>query len=148
LFATLCLPYTTTDIPFLRAGFLHGIYEEHLEQTEKDFIPASKTFSTFLFLVVFFLEMINVTHIGGFKQAYEIQFLVEDGKRKPHWPVILVTLIKVGVFLFSATLSQWNHEPDALAGCGCAAIFALFITRLLNKYFIDQKQEVAGTGDN
>ena len=93
--------------------------------------------------------MINVTHIGGFKEAYERQFLVEDGKRKPHWPVILVTLIKVGVFLFCATLSQWTHEPDALAGCGCAAIFALLITRHLNKYVMDQAQVEAGNaGDN
>ena len=94
-----------------------------------DFTTASKTFSAFLFLVVFFLEMINVTHIGGFKEAYERRFVVKEGERKPHWPVILVTLIKVGVLLFSATLSQWNHEPGALARCGCAAIFVVAITR-------------------
>jgi hypothetical protein len=128
---------------------LHGIYEEHLEQTEKDFTPASKTFSAFLFLVVFFLEMINVTHIGGFKEAYERRFVVKDGERKPHWPVILVTLLKVGILLFSATLSQWNHEPGALTGCGCAAIFALLIIRHLNKYVMDQKQQGnAGDSDN
>jgi len=93
--------------------------------------------------------MINVTHIGGFKEAYERRFVVKDGERKPHWPVILVTLLKVGILLFSATLSQWNHEPDALAGCGCAAIFALLIARHLNKYVMDQKQQgVAGDSDN
>ena len=96
--------------------------------------------------------MINVTHIGGFKKAYERQFLkTEGGERKPHWPVILVTLLKVGILLFSATLSQWTHEPDALAGCGCAAIFAMFITRLLIKHFMDQAQVEAGNanaGDN
>jgi len=130
LFATLCLPHTRLIFNLsLAAGFLHGIYEEHLEQTEKDFTPASKTFSPFLFLVVFFLEMINVTHIGGFKEAYERRFVVKEGERKPHWPVILVTLIKVGVLLFSATLSQWNHEPGTLAGCGCAAISVVAITR-------------------
>ena len=93
--------------------------------------------------------MINVTHIGGFKKAYERQFVVKDGERKPHWPVILVTLLKVGILLFSATLSQWTHEPAALAGCGCAAIFAVFITRLLINHFMDQAQVEAGNaGDN
>ena len=137
-----------TDIPFLAAGFLHGIHQEFEDQNEMDFTTASHTFSVFLFLVVFFLEMINVTHIGGFKEAYERRFVVKDGERKPHWPVILVTLIKAGVLLFSATLSQWTHEPDALAGCGCAAIFVVFITRQLNKYFIDQTQEEGNAGDN
>lgn len=144
-----CLTMSLIGFGVTYKGFLHGIYEEHLEQTEKDFTPASKTYSTFLFLVVFFLEMINVTHIGGFKKAYERQFVVKDGERKPHWPVILITLLKVGILLFSATLSQWTHEPDALAGCGCAAIFAVFITRLLIKHFMDQAQVEAGNaGDN
>ena len=132
-------------------GFLEGIYEEDIanEVNEIEFEHASKTFSASFFLVVSFLELINVTHSGGSKEVFGYHFVINnEGRRKPNWPIMLLSLLKVGVLLFCATLFKWSTDPHLLSGVGCAAVFILSVTRELSKYFINRMEGVNTSDDS
>ncbi|KAL7455518.1 hypothetical protein ACHAWC_007058 [Mediolabrus comicus] len=105
-------------------------------------LAIAKAFSGFLFLVVVSLELLNATH-RDMKTAIGFLFQSkEEGKNRLNWPVVIVTLLKVGIILFCVTLFVWLTNPDDLAIAGLCVVFALSVTRLLNHIFIDEKEMV------
>ena len=117
---------------------MHEIYEEVVEDKEVEYVKSSKCFSGFLTFVILSLELINLSH-GGFKNAFENLFQADNGsKRKLNWPVIIVSLLKVGIILFGATAFTWTNHPDHLAIAGFLVIIALSATRVLNHLFIHE----------
>ena len=122
-------------------GCLRIVQDESDESSTNDII-AGKMFSSSLALVIIFLELIYVVHAGGFKRTLDHHFVMDnEGRRKPNWLIIILSLFKVSIIVFCATLSQWSSEPDVITGAGCAAVFALSVTRVLDKHYIIYEEE-------
>ena len=93
-------------------------------------------FSGGLSIVLISLEIMCLTH-SGIKRALE--HLVHRSNREehgntvmPHWPAVTIALFKVGIFLFTMTLSRWTNDPAVLAFCGFCVVVLLSICRILN----------------
>ena len=113
---------------------MYGIFDEAIQQTEFSHEVPATFFSVCLFLIFICLELMNVNNAGGFKKAVDRHFFMNEGERKVKWPIVLVSLLKVGIFLFSVTLSRWTNEPFVLAVVGCAAVIATSVLRMLSSY--------------
>ena len=83
----------------------------------------------------------NATH-RDMKTSIGLLFQSKEGKKSLNWPVVIVTLLKVGVILFCVTLFVWLSLPDDLAIAGLCVVIALSVTRVLNHIFIDEKEMV------
>ena len=131
-------------------AFLHDIFD-HAIQTghdwEKDetipdyYFAVAKKFSAFLSIVVLSLELMNATH-RDMKESIGLLFQSKEGKKSLNWPVVIVTLLKVGIVLFCVTLFVWLTLPDDLAIAGLCVVIALSVTRVLNHIFIHEKEMV------
>jgi len=85
------------------------------------------------------LELLNLCHIGIKRAVGHLFQTTEGGKRKLYWPVFVVALIKVGIFLFCFTLNQWIHEAEYIVPAGCAVVVALSITRVVVYFSLHQQ---------
>ena len=85
------------------------------------------------------LELLNLCHIGIKRAVGHLFQTTEEGKRKLYWPVFVVSLIKVGIFLFCFTLNQWIHEAENIVPAGCAVVVALSITRVVVYFSLHQQ---------
>ena len=104
-------------------------------------LAIAKAFSGSLFLVVVSLELMNATH-RGIKESIGLFFQSKEGKKSLNWPVVIVTLLKVGIILFCVTLFVWLSLPDDLAIAGLFVVVALSVTRVLNHIFVKEKEMV------
>ena len=143
---TSILHYLYYTIAFLHDIFDHAILTGHdweADETIPDYYFAvAKKFSAFLTIVVLSLELMNATH-RDMKTAIGLFFQSSDeGSRRLNWPVVIVTLLKVGIILFCVTLFVWLSLPDDLAIAGLCVVIALSVTRVLNHIFIDEKEMV------
>lgn len=104
---------------------------------------SAAVFSAALTVVLLSLELMCLTH-SGIKQSLEHLFhRSKDGKASaPHWPIVIISLFKVAIFLFAITLNQWTVDPATLTICGFGIVFALAVSRILNYMFIYQKQAI------
>ena len=68
--------------------------------------PLPNFFSGFLFLVVVSLELTNATSHRDMKDSdWPLIFqAVRKARKRLNWPVVIVTLLKVGIILFCVTL--------------------------------------------
>jgi len=132
---------------FTCTAFLHEIYEEAEERHEEHFPVIAKVFSAFLTIVILSLELMNGTHCG-IKQAIGHLLHSSNSRKRLYWPVVIVSLLKVGVILFCATLFVWTIEPPGLAIAGLCVVFALSVTRVLNHIFINKKEMVDTMSEN
>ena len=117
--------------------------EDHAEH----FPVIAKAFSAFLTIVILSLELMNGTHCG-IKEAVGHLLHSSNSRKSLHWPVVIISFLKVGVILFCATLFVWLQEPDGLAIAGLCVVFALSVTRVLNHIFINKKEMVEKVSDN
>jgi len=85
------------------------------------------------------LELLNLCHVGIKRAVGHLFQTTEGGKRKLYWPVFVVALIKVGIFLFCFTLNQWIHEAEHIVPAGCAVVVALSITRVVVYFSLHQQ---------
>ena len=141
----ICSPSVSTYIEHI--AFLHEIFEEVEERHAEHFPIIAKGFSAFLTAVILSLELMNGTHCG-IKQAIGHLLHSSNSRKSLHWPVVIVSLLKVGVILFCATLFIWLQEPDGLAIAGFCVVFALSVTRVLNHIFINKKEMIKEVSDN
>lgn len=104
---------------------------------------SSAVFSSALGVVLIVLEVMRWTH-GGIKESFEY-LVMRDNKgkiSKPHWPIVIISSFKMGILLFTFTLSQWTIEPEVLTFCGCGIVIAMAITRVLSFGFIHKKERI------
>ena len=104
---------------------------------------SSAVFSSALGVVLIALEVMRWTH-GGIKESFEY-LVMRDNKgkiSKPHWPIVIISVFKIGILLFTFTLSQWTIEPEVLTLCGCGIVIAMAITRVLSFGFIHKKERI------
>ena len=141
----ICSPSVSNYIEHI--AFLHEIYEEVEERHAEHFPVIAKGFSAGLTIVILSLELMNGTHCGITETIGHL--LHSNNSRKSlHWPVVIVSFLKVGVILFCATLFIWLQEPDGLAIAGLLVVFALSVTRVLNHIFINKKEMFKKVSDN
>ena len=139
----ICSPSVSNYIEHI--AFLHEIYEEVEERHAEHFPVIAKAFSTFLTIVILSLELMNGTHCG-IKQAINHLHHSGNSRNRLYWPVVIVFLLKVGVILFCVTLFVWLSLPDDLAIAGLCVVFALSVTRVLNRFFISKNESVERIG--
>lgn len=121
-----------------------------MEKRQAEYFPViAKAFSAFLTIVILSLELMNGTHCGIRETIGHLHLSRGGNSRKRlHWPVVIVFLLKVGVILFCATLFIWLQEPDGIAIAGFCVVFALSVTRVLNHIFINKKEMIEEVSDN
>ena len=98
---------------------------------------SSSFYAVSLFVVILSLQFIPLTH-SGMKEAAR-KLLRGDGSNKLYWPVVTTTLLNLGLSLFAVTLMVWTEEPDVLTLCGFGVVLSLTVTRVLDFFFIYQK---------
>jgi hypothetical protein len=121
---------------------LHEIYDAATTPEQKIEFEGFTAYATFPFLsaIIISLELINWTNCG-FKVAFDSLFRTKDGKRKTHWPVVIVASLKLCIIILCMTLSskisnEKLDEPELKAMVGLAIVFALLVTRVLGRFFI------------
>mmetsp|Transcript_34344 Transcript_34344/g.70306 ORF Transcript_34344/g.70306 Transcript_34344/m.70306 type:complete len:472 (-) Transcript_34344:226-1641(-) len=110
-------------------------FDEIFQPANTDYLDFARF--PFLTVTIISLEFMRVTHCG-LKEAFDRLFQTSAGKRKLNWPVVIGTLLRVGIILFCLTLYTWTNDPETLAACGFAAVFSVFLTHLLNTAFIEK----------
>mmetsp|Transcript_21856 Transcript_21856/g.33808 ORF Transcript_21856/g.33808 Transcript_21856/m.33808 type:complete len:434 (-) Transcript_21856:1078-2379(-) len=119
--------------------FLHTVIDENTLPYDDGRDIGIKFFVVVLSLVVVSLELLNLCHVGIKRAVGHLFQTTEGGKRKLYWPVFVVALIKVGIFLFCFTLNQWIHEAEHIVPAGCAVVVALSITRVVVYFSLHQQ---------
>ena len=105
-------------------------------------------FSASLTIIVLSLELINLSHCG-LKGATDHLFRSNNSGRKTlYWPVVIISLLKVGIILFCLTSFVWIANPKELSISGFGVVLALSITRVLNHIFINKKEMVEKTTEH
>ena len=102
---------------------------------------SSAVFSISLAIVLLSLECTNLTHCG-IKAALG-KLNIGEKAHGVHWPVLVLSILKIALVLFALTLYVWTVEPHVLTICGCALVFTMTCTRVLNFFFIHQKAMTA-----
>ena len=110
-------------------------FDEIFQPANTDYLDFARF--PFLTVTIVSLEFMRATHCG-LKEAFDRLFRTSEGKRKLNWPVVIGTLLRVGIILFCLTLYTWTNDPETLAACGFAAVFSVFLTHLLNTAFIEK----------
>jgi len=102
---------------------------------------SAAVFSGALGVVILTLEAMMWTHAGIKKSFENLMHHTSNGKKKPRYAVICIQLLKVGIILFTVTLSRWTVEPETLTICGCGAVLGVALVRILT-YFLVHRSEV------
>ncbi len=130
--------------------FLHEVIDENTHESTHESANESKTqpthekngtifFVIVLSLVVVSLELLNLCHTGIKRAVGHLFQTIEGGKRKLYWPIVIISLIKVAIFLFCMTLHKWLDEPEYIVPAGCAVVIALSITRVVVHFLLHEK---------
>ncbi|EJK62677.1 hypothetical protein THAOC_16701, partial [Thalassiosira oceanica] len=90
---------------------------------------AATLFSGGLTAVLVALEILTLTH-GGFGKAWGNVYKSSGNGSAYNWPVILMTVFKIGLFGFTATLGLWTSEPSMLTFCGCGVVMLVAFSRV------------------
>ncbi|EJK49236.1 hypothetical protein THAOC_31910 [Thalassiosira oceanica] len=98
---------------------------------------AATLFTGGLTAVLVALELLTLTH-GGFEKAWGNLYKSSGNGSAYNWPVILMTVFKIGLFGFTATLNLWTSESHTLAYCGCAVVMAIAFSRVFIFKFIQK----------
>lgn len=98
--------------------------------TEEEVGKAADLFCGSLAIIFCSLEAMSFLHVG-FNESQE-RCVLQGGK---NYTGILLLAIKVGVILFTGTLSQWKTEPKTLSIVGlCTVAFQLVMRKLGSKF--------------
>ena len=128
------LSYKVFLMDVLKEEVVDGVKSRALATSDS---MASSFYAGSLFVVIVSLQLITVTH-SGIKEAV-LTMRRGDGSNQLYWPVVVTTLLKLGLTLFALTLWVWTDEPDVLTLCGFGVVLSLTVTRVLDFFFIYQK---------
>jgi uncharacterized BrkB/YihY/UPF0761 family membrane protein len=119
---------------------LESTHESKNESEERVFEKNATLFFTIvLSIVLLSLELLNLCHTGTRRAVGYLFQTIEGGERKLYWPIVIVLLIKVGIFLFCITLHKWLDEPEYIVPAGCLVVIALSITRVVVHFLLHEK---------
>jgi hypothetical protein len=109
--------------------------------TLSDFKSAAHLFGGTLAVIFFCLDGMNLLHLG----QEECQKRCVFGGRK-NLRGMCVVAIRIGLIVFSATLSQWQTKPKNLAIIGLLCVLTQLSMRKLGSLYLSQKQIRAVAG--
>jgi len=138
----------------LGASFKVFLHEEIAENTEgwheeQDYEDIQTTiFAIALSLVVVSLELLYLCHTGIKGAVGHLFQHTDDGRRELSWPIFIVSLIKLGIFLCCFTLSRWIREAEYIVPAGCVIVIALSVTRVVASVLLRQKALSSGRRQN
>ena len=116
-----------------------------MSEEDHDYRVIAKRFSAFLTVVILCLELINISHCG-LKEHVGHLFQNNQGNRRLYWPVVVVSLLKMGIILFCVTFFVWTADEERLALAGFCTVLALSVTRVLNHFFISKNESAERIG--
>lgn len=122
--------------------FLHEVIAEDTERwhEEQDYEDIGTTFFAIaLSLVVVSLELLYLCHTGIKGAVGHLFQPTDDGRRELSWPIFIVSLIKLGIYLCCFTLSKWIREAEYIVPAGCVVVIALSVTRVVASVLLRQK---------
>jgi len=94
-------------------------------------------FSGSLAIIFFCLDVINFLHLG--MEESRGRCVCKTSKRKNVKGIILV-VVRLGVLAFTATLSQWESEPENLAVIGVICVLVQLLLRKLGAKYLTHSQ--------
>jgi hypothetical protein len=98
---------------------------------------AAHLFSGSLAMIFFSLDCMTILHLG-IKESQERCVCKETRKKNSKGMVLLV--LRIGLIVFCATLSQWMTEPQDLAGIGVACVLGQLLLRKLGGVYLSPNQ--------
>lgn len=103
-------------------------------------------FSISLTIILITLEIMLVTHKGT-KETFQRLWKNRDGgskgvQTKIHKPLLLLTLAKVALIVFVATLSQWESELTEISWIGLLVVFAMLASRVIAYGLVHKEDEI------
>jgi hypothetical protein len=100
-------------------------------------VRAAHLFSGSLATIFFCLDCMTILHLG-MKESEERCVCKETKKKNSKGMVLLI--LRVGLIVFCATLSQWMTEPQDLAGVGVACVLGQLLLRKLGGVYLSPNQ--------
>ena len=93
--------------------------------------------------VLFTLELMVLTH-KGLRKSWQRLFRRDDDTSKisPSWPLILITLFKVGLLAFLLSVPAWNPNADFSVIIGFFVVVAVAATRIIGWAFVFKEEEI------
>ena len=93
--------------------------------------------------VLFTLELMVLTH-KGLRKSWKRLFRRDDATSKisPSWPLILITLFKVGLLAFLLSVPVWNPNADFSVIIGFFVVVAVAATRIIGWAFVFKEEEI------
>lgn len=102
-------------------------------------------FSGALSIVLLSLEMMLGTHKGVTK-SYQLLFHEIETFHifSLNWPLMFISLFKIGIMCFTATLSHWATDPTQVTIAGFLIVTAMAVTRIVGWGFVNHEEEIFG----
>mmetsp|Transcript_9192 Transcript_9192/g.21918 ORF Transcript_9192/g.21918 Transcript_9192/m.21918 type:complete len:989 (+) Transcript_9192:3-2969(+) len=103
-------------------------------------------FSISLTIILVSLELMLVTHKGT-NETFQRLWKNRDGgskgiQKKLHKPLLALTIAKVGLIVFVATLSQWENELTEISWIGLMVVFAMLVSRVIAWGLVHKEDEI------
>jgi PAS domain-containing protein len=97
-------------------------------------IPDSTTAALFcgsLAVVLVSLELMLTTHQGVRKTYQRLFRQISEHQHALNWPLAILSIFKVTLILFQATLSSWISDPVLIVTIGFLVVTTLAVTRIV-----------------
>lgn len=103
-------------------------------------------FSGSLTIILLSLELMLATHKGA-KGLYKHHFKKRDGGdlgiiRKVNKPLVALSLIRIGLIVFSGTISQWERELTEIAMIAFFIVAAMSVCRVIGWGLVHKEDEI------
>ena len=96
-----------------------------------------------LFIILLSLQFMLGTHKGVTK-SYQLLFheIESFDAKSVNWPLMMISVLKLSIFSFTATLSQWATEPTRVTAMGFLVVTAMAVTRVVGWGFVHHGEEI------
>lgn len=96
-----------------------------------------------LLIVLLSLELMLATHKGVTK-SYQLLFheIETIDMKSLNWPLMMISVFKVCIFTFTATLSQWDTDPTRVTILGFLVVTAMAIVRIVGWGFVHHGEDI------
>ena len=90
-----------------------------------------KTLALLLLLLLVSLELMLTTHQGVRKTYQRLFRQISEHEQALNWPLAILSIFKVSLILFQATLSSWISDPVLIVTIGFLVVTTLAVTRIV-----------------
>lgn len=103
----------------------------------------AKLFCISLLVVLLSLEFMLATHKGVTK-SYQLLFheIESIDMKTMNWPLMMISIFKVCIFIFTATISLYDTDPTLVTIFGFLVVVAMSITRIVGWGFVHHGEDI------